>query len=55
MPALALAALGVLSLRGISFERSARRRVKKSIELTLLAHVLGCVALIVAILTERLH
>jgi 1,4-dihydroxy-2-naphthoate octaprenyltransferase len=55
VPALALAAVGVLALSGISFERSARRRVKKSIELTLLAHVLGCVALIVAILSQRVH
>jgi 1,4-dihydroxy-2-naphthoate polyprenyltransferase len=54
-PALALAALGVLALSGISFERSARQRVKKSIELTLLAHVLGCVVLIVGILSQRAH
>lgn len=55
LPALALAGLGVRALSGISFEASARQRLKQSIELTLLTHSLGCVALIVAILSERMN
>jgi 1,4-dihydroxy-2-naphthoate octaprenyltransferase len=48
--ALALAAAGVQAARGISTERQGRARLKRSIELTLAIHALGCVALIVAIL-----
>jgi len=48
--ALALAGLGLRAVTGISTERSGRGRLKRSIELTLAIHALGCVLLIVAIL-----
>jgi 1,4-dihydroxy-2-naphthoate octaprenyltransferase len=54
LPALALAGLGLRALGGISFQPSGRRRLKQSIELTLLIHILGCVAIIVAILSVRI-
>jgi 1,4-dihydroxy-2-naphthoate octaprenyltransferase len=52
LAALAVASLGLWAACGISIERSGRRRLKQSIELTLAIHALGCVFLIVAILTE---
>jgi 1,4-dihydroxy-2-naphthoate octaprenyltransferase len=55
LPALALAGLGLRALSGISFKPSGRRRLKQSIELSLLTHILGCVTIIVAILTERVN
>jgi 1,4-dihydroxy-2-naphthoate octaprenyltransferase len=55
LPALALTGLGLRALGGISFEASARPRLKQSIELTLLTHILGCIAMIVAILSERIN
>jgi 1,4-dihydroxy-2-naphthoate polyprenyltransferase len=49
--ALALAATGLQAVCGISTERPARRRLKRSIQLTLAIHAIGCTSLIVAILT----
>jgi 1,4-dihydroxy-2-naphthoate octaprenyltransferase len=54
LPASALAGLGFYAARGISAEGAARRRLKRSIELTLAIHALGCVALIAAILLNRI-
>jgi 1,4-dihydroxy-2-naphthoate polyprenyltransferase len=54
LAALALAALGLWASAGITIQPSGRRRLKQSIEMTLLIHVLGCVTLIAAILSERL-
>jgi 1,4-dihydroxy-2-naphthoate polyprenyltransferase len=48
--ALGLAGLGLRAVSGITTERSGRERLKRSIELTLAIHALGCVLLIVAIL-----
>jgi 1,4-dihydroxy-2-naphthoate polyprenyltransferase len=48
--ALGLAGLGLRAAAGITTERSGRERLKRSIELTLAIHALGCVLLIVAIL-----
>jgi 1,4-dihydroxy-2-naphthoate polyprenyltransferase len=48
--ALGLAGLGLRAASGITTERSGRERLKRSIELTLAIHALGCVLLIVAIL-----
>jgi 1,4-dihydroxy-2-naphthoate octaprenyltransferase len=55
LPALLLAGLGLRAWGGMSFLPSARTRLKRSIELTLLIHVLGCVGMIVAILSERMR
>ena len=52
LAALVIASLGLWAACGISIERSGRRRLKQSIELTLAIHALGCVFLIVAILIE---
>ena len=54
LPALLLAGLGLRALGGMSFQPSARPRLKRSIELTLFIHVLGCMGMIVAILSERM-
>lgn len=54
LAALALAALGLWASGGISTRPSGRRRLKQSIEMTLLIYVLGCVTLIVANVSERL-
>jgi 1,4-dihydroxy-2-naphthoate polyprenyltransferase len=54
LAALALAALGLWASAGITIQPRGRRRLKQSIEMTLLIHVLGCVTLIAAILSERL-
>jgi 1,4-dihydroxy-2-naphthoate octaprenyltransferase len=48
--ALALASLGLWAARGISIEAAGRPRLKRSIELTLAIHALGCVSMIAAIL-----
>jgi 1,4-dihydroxy-2-naphthoate octaprenyltransferase len=48
--ALALAGLGLRAASGITAQRSGRGRLKRSIELTLAIHGLGCVLLIAAIL-----
>jgi 1,4-dihydroxy-2-naphthoate polyprenyltransferase len=48
--ALGLAGLGLRAVSGITTERSGRERLKRSIELTLAIHALGCVLLIVAVL-----
>jgi 1,4-dihydroxy-2-naphthoate octaprenyltransferase len=45
-----LAAAGLRAARGIGGEPAARARLRGSIELTLLIHALGCMALVVAIL-----
>ncbi len=49
-PAILFAGLASWALRGISTERAARPRLKRSIELTLAIHTFGCMALIAAIL-----
>jgi 1,4-dihydroxy-2-naphthoate polyprenyltransferase len=49
--ALAIASLGLKAASGISVEQSGRRLLKRSIELTLGIHTLGCVVIIVAVLT----
>jgi 1,4-dihydroxy-2-naphthoate polyprenyltransferase len=54
LTALALASLGLWAACGISTEHSARPRLKKSIELTLAIHSLGCIGMMVAILTKGL-
>jgi hypothetical protein len=51
--ALGVASLGLKAACGISAEQSGRRLLKRSIELTLGIHALGCVAIIVAVLSER--
>jgi 1,4-dihydroxy-2-naphthoate polyprenyltransferase len=51
--ALAVTSLGLKAACGISAEQSGRRVLKRSIELTLGIHALGCVAIIVAVLSER--
>jgi 1,4-dihydroxy-2-naphthoate polyprenyltransferase len=48
---LALAGLGFLAASGVSTDRTRRRRLKASIQLTLAIHALGCASLIIAILT----
>jgi 1,4-dihydroxy-2-naphthoate octaprenyltransferase len=48
--ALAIASLGLWAACGISIERSGRPRLKRSIELTLAIHSLGCICMIAAIL-----
>jgi 1,4-dihydroxy-2-naphthoate polyprenyltransferase len=53
LPAVALAGLGLQAARGISVERADRPRLKRSIELTLAMHALGCASLITAILLNR--
>ncbi len=53
LPAVALAGLGLQAARGISVEPGGRPRLKRSIELTLAIHALGCVSLITAILLNR--
>ena len=50
--ALALASLGFWAARGISIEAAGRPRLKRSIELTLAIHALGCVSMIAAILIK---
>jgi 1,4-dihydroxy-2-naphthoate octaprenyltransferase len=52
LPTVALAALGFWAARGISTPHAARPRLKRSIELTLAIHALGCIALIVAIMLK---
>ena len=54
LPAIVLATVGIAALAGISFKPSGRRRLKLSIELTLVAHIAGCLALIIALLSERM-
>jgi 1,4-dihydroxy-2-naphthoate polyprenyltransferase len=54
LPALVLAGVGILALAGISFKPSGRRRLKQSIELTLVTHIAGCLGLIIALLSERM-
>jgi 1,4-dihydroxy-2-naphthoate polyprenyltransferase len=51
--ALGVASLGLWAACGISIERSGRPRLKQSIELTLTIHALGCIAIILAVLSER--
>ena len=53
LPAVVFAALGLHSARGISADGTGRPRLKRSIELTLAVHALGCVTLIAAILLNR--
>jgi hypothetical protein len=50
---LIFAASGLYAVRGISTDRRARPRLKRSIELSLAIHALGCVALIAAILLNH--
>ncbi len=51
-PAAVFAGLGVYAICGISSQPAQRPRLKKSIELTLALHALGCVSLIAAILLK---
>jgi 1,4-dihydroxy-2-naphthoate polyprenyltransferase len=53
LPALVFAAIGLHSARGISTDRTRRPQLKRSIELTLAIHALGCVTLIAAILLNH--
>jgi 1,4-dihydroxy-2-naphthoate octaprenyltransferase len=50
--AMAIAGLGLWAACGISIERSGRPRLKRSIELTLAIHALGCAGMIAAILIK---
>jgi 1,4-dihydroxy-2-naphthoate octaprenyltransferase len=54
LPGSVLAGLALRAIGGISFNPHGRARLKQSIELTLLIHILGCVALTVAIFSERI-
>src|ERR1700690_244761 len=51
--ALVVASLGLWAACGISIGRPARPRLKQAIHLTLAIHGLGCVAMILAVLSER--
>jgi len=53
-PALLLAAAGFVAARGISLEPQQRAGLKKSIEMTLAIHTLGCVVLIAVIMALRI-
>jgi 1,4-dihydroxy-2-naphthoate octaprenyltransferase len=53
IPALGLAALGVIAAGRISMDRSARPRLKQAIELTLAVQAAGCGLMIIALLIER--
>ena len=53
IPAVAFAVLGMIALLGISSYRSARARLKRSIELTLAVQGVGCITLVVALLSRR--
>ena len=55
LPAVALAGSGLWALNAITFKPAGRRRLKQTIELTLLTHILGCLAILIAILSERLN
>jgi 1,4-dihydroxy-2-naphthoate polyprenyltransferase len=50
LPALVFTCLGLQAARGISADRTRRARLKRSIELTLAMHAIGCTTLITAIL-----
>jgi 1,4-dihydroxy-2-naphthoate polyprenyltransferase len=52
--ALAIAALGLRAASGISIAPSARRQLRRSIQLSLAIHALGCALLLVTILIQRL-
>ena len=54
LPALIFAGLGMRAARGMSSEPRARPRLKRSIELTLAIHALGCVTMVAAILLNRI-
>ena len=54
IPAVVLAVVGISALAGISFKPSGRRRLKQSIELTLVTHIVGCLAIVIALLGERI-
>ena len=49
---LTLALAGVVASRGISLEPDARTGLRKSIEMTLAVHALGCIALVVCTLAR---
>jgi 1,4-dihydroxy-2-naphthoate octaprenyltransferase len=53
LPALIFAALGLHAARGITASRAERPQLKRSIELTLAIHAVGCITLIAAILLRR--
>jgi 1,4-dihydroxy-2-naphthoate octaprenyltransferase len=53
LPAVAFAAIGLHSARGISANGTKRPQLKRSIELTLAIHALGCITLITAILLNH--
>jgi 1,4-dihydroxy-2-naphthoate octaprenyltransferase len=53
VPGAVLAILGIRAAFGMSLQPADRPRLKKSIELTLAIHALGCIALIAAIVSRR--
>jgi hypothetical protein len=53
LPAVIFACLGLRAAFGMSSEARARPRLKRSIELTLAIHALGCVTMVAAILLNR--
>ena len=55
LPAVVFAGLGVRVALGMSGEPQARPRLKRSIELTLATHALGCVTMVAAILLNGLR
>lgn len=50
---LGIAVIAWRAVHGMACEPAARRRLKQSIELTLLIHILGCLLLIVAVCAQR--
>ena len=52
LPAVIFACLGLRAVLGMSSEPGARPRLKRSIELTLAIHALGCVTMVAAILSN---
>ncbi len=52
LPAIAFAVLGIAAAVGISTDSTRRAKLKRSIEITLLIHALGCLALVAALLAR---
>jgi hypothetical protein len=53
IPAVGLAALGIIAAGRISLDRTARPRLKQAIELTLAVQAIGCSLMVIALLLER--
>jgi len=53
LPAVALAAMGVMAAGRMSMEPAARPRLKQAIELTLAIQAIGCLLMVIALLLER--